>query len=290
MKRDGQISRRLFMRATTFAGAALASGFAPLCDLDGETRIPFAPAAKSQAGGSTSPSGSLDEWIERIFSREFVGKRFGPARWDEDGKSYTVLEPAHGNREAQELARYDSANGERSVLFSSAELIPAGAKEPLRVENFEWSKNRKRILIYTNSARVWRQNTRGDYWVYEREAKHLRKIGGDAAPSSLMFAKFSPSGDQLAYVRANNIYVEEISSGKIQALTTDGSETTINGTSDWVYEEEFDVRDGFRWSGDGRSIAYFQFDTRPVREFSMINDLGGGFREPITQKIGRAHV
>ncbi|MFI5127773.1 MAG: DPP IV N-terminal domain-containing protein, partial [Candidatus Acidiferrales bacterium] len=288
MKKDSQISRRLFLRATTFAGAgaALGGGFMPLRELDAETRTPFTSSVgslQSQASGAASPSGSLDEWIERIFSREFAGKRFGPARWDEDGKSYTVLESAHGNREAQELARYDSASGERSVLFSSAELIPPGTKEPLRVEDFEWSRDRKKILIYTNSERVWRENTRGDYWVCEREAKRLRKIGGDAAPSSLMFAKFSPSGDQVAYVRANNIYVEEISSGTIKALTTDGSETTINGTSDWVYEEEFDVRDGFRWSGDGRSIAYFQFDTRPVREFSMINNLGGGFREPIPQ-------
>lgn len=285
MNSEPRMSRRFFLRASSFAGAAaFAGGLTPLCEWEASPSNAAGGnrAAQSSAASSSVPN-SLDEWIERIFSREFAGKRFGPARWDEDGKSYTVLESAHGNREVQELARYDSASGERSVLFSSTELIPAGAKEPLRVEDFEWSRDRKKILIYTNSARVWRENTRGDYWVYEREAKRLRKIGGDAVPSSLMFAKFSPSDDQVAYVRANNIYVEEISSGKIRALTTDGSETTINGTSDWVYEEEFDVRDGFRWSGDGRSIAYFQFDTRPVREFSMINNLGGGFREPITQ-------
>src|SRR6185437_13172378 len=133
MKKDSQISRRLFLRATTFAGAgaALGGGFMPLRELDAETCTPFASSAgtlQSQAGGSAAPSGSLNEWIERIFSREFAGKRFGPARWDEDGKSYTVLESAHGNREMQELARYGSASGERSVLFSSTELIPPGPK------------------------------------------------------------------------------------------------------------------------------------------------------------------
>src|SRR6185437_10298968 len=97
MKKESQISRRLFLRATTFAGAALASGLAPLSDLDGDTRVPFAPSARSQTAGSAPPSGGLNEWIERIFSREFAVRRFGPARWDEDGKSYTVLEPAHGN-------------------------------------------------------------------------------------------------------------------------------------------------------------------------------------------------
>ncbi|MGH9865526.1 MAG: DPP IV N-terminal domain-containing protein, partial [Candidatus Acidiferrales bacterium] len=227
MNRDPRISRRFFLRTSTFAGAgaALAGGFAPLRDLDAETLAPFTSAtadSQSRSHGGSSPSGSLNEWIERIFSREFAGKRFGPARWDEDGKSYTVLEAAQGNRELQELARYDTATGTRSVLFSSAELIPAGAKEPLRVEDFEWSVDRKKVLIYANSERVWRENTRGDYWVFEREAKRLHKIGGDAAASSLMFAKFSPAGDQIAYVRANNIYVEEISSGKIKALTADG--------------------------------------------------------------------
>ncbi|MFZ0415930.1 MAG: S9 family peptidase [Candidatus Acidiferrales bacterium] len=288
MKKDSNISRRLFLRATalTGAGAAIAGGFLPLRELEAAALAPPAPLASSaqQSQSSAAPSGSLDEWIERIFSsREFSGERFGPARWDEGGKSYTILERSHDDRETQELARYETATGARTVLFSSADLIPSGSKDPLSIDDFEWSQDRKKLLIYTNSARIWRENTRGDYWVLDRESKHLRKLGGDAAPSSLMFAKFSPDASRVAYVRANNIYVEEINSGKIKPLTSDGSETTINGTSDWVYEEEFDVRDGFRWSPDGRSIAYFQFDASPVREFSMINNLGGRFREPVTQ-------
>jgi dipeptidyl-peptidase-4 len=87
-----------------------------------------------------------------------------------------------------------------------------------------------------------------------------------------MFAKFSPDGTRVAYVRANNIYVERLDNGAIAAVTRDGSETTINGTSDWVYEEELGVRDGFRWSPDGRRIAYWQFDSTGVGVFSLIDD------------------
>ncbi len=87
-----------------------------------------------------------------------------------------------------------------------------------------------------------------------------------------MFAKFSPDATRVGYVRANNIYVERIEDGQITQLTSDGSETIINGTSDWVYEEEFGVRDGFRWSPDGRSIAYWQFDSTGVGIFSLINN------------------
>lgn len=287
MNRDPRVSRRFFLRTSTFAGAAaaIAGGFTSLRDLEAATPSSLAPRVRplQSAAASGSAPASLDEWIERIFSGEFFGKRFGPIRWEEGGKSYTVLEYSHDDDEKQELASYDTATGARAVLFSSAELIPAGSKEPLSIDDFDWSQDRTQILVFTNSERIWRENTRGDYWVLNRASKKLSKLGGNAAPSTLMFAKFSPDGRSVAYVRENNLYLEDLGTHKITPLTTDGSATTINGTSDWVYEEEFDVRDGFRWSPDGRSIAYFQFDSSPVREFSMINNLGAGFREPVTQ-------
>jgi dipeptidyl-peptidase-4 len=73
-------------------------------------------------------------------------------------------------------------------------------------------------------------------------------------------------------VRANDLYVERLDDGRITRLTRDGSATTINGTSDWVYEEELGVRDAFRWSPDGRAIAYWQFDSSRVETFTLIND------------------
>ncbi len=87
-----------------------------------------------------------------------------------------------------------------------------------------------------------------------------------------MFAKFSPQGDRIAYVRDNNLYVEGVKDGKITPLTRDGSRTVINGTFDWVYEEEFDDRDGFRWSPDGTRIAYWQLDAAGVRDFFLLDD------------------
>ncbi|HKW90017.1 MAG TPA: S9 family peptidase [Candidatus Acidoferrales bacterium] len=286
MNKAPGFSRRSFLRESVFAsaGAALMGGFSPARGLGLPPRDFYSLPENEQAASGAGPSGNLDEWIDRIFaSREFAGERFGPVRWEEEGKSYTALERSESNPDASDIVRYETATGARSVLMRASELIPPGSKEPLDIEDFEWSQDRNKLLIYTNSRRVWRQNTRGDYWVLDRTAKSLHKLGGDAAPSTLMFAKFSADASQAAYVRENNIYAEDLRSGKITALTEDGSETTINGTSDWVYEEEFDVRDAFRWSPNGKKIAYFQFDTRQEKVFSMINDLGGGFREPITQ-------
>src|SRR5207249_6444748 len=83
-----------------------------------------------------------------------------------------------------------------------------------------------RVLVFSNSKTVWRQNTRGDYWVLDLASGALRKLGGDAPASSLMFAKFSPDNGKVGYVRANNIYVEDLASGKSTQLTYDGSDTT----------------------------------------------------------------
>jgi dipeptidyl-peptidase-4 len=214
------------------------------------------------------------QFFHRLFaSEEFEAKTFGPARWLEGGASYTTVEPSTGIAGGKDIVRYVTATGERSVLVAASQLIPAGAKTPLAIEDYSWSTDMSRLLVYTNSKRVWRQNTRGDYWVLDRKTGVLRKLGGDAPASSLMFAKFSPDGSKAAYVRGNNIYVEDLVSGSILQLTHDGSDTTINGTSDWVYEEELFLRDGFRWSPDSKRIAYWQFDTRGVGIFPLIYNL-----------------
>jgi dipeptidyl-peptidase 4 len=224
---------------------------------------------------------ALNAQIDRIFKdRLYDPPRFGPARWMPDGTAYAIVE-RHSEGGA-DIVRYDAASGARSMLVAASRLVPRGADSPLDIDDYEWSADGKRLLIFTNTKKVWRQNTRGDYWVLDVEGGTLTQLGIDRTGGSrppnpeegtgLMFAKFSPDGASVGYVRRNNIYVERVSDGKIDQLTHDGSETIINGTSDWVYEEELNIRDGFRWSPDGRRIAYWQFDTSGVGTFSLIND------------------
>jgi dipeptidyl-peptidase-4 len=217
----------------------------------------------------------VQELFRRMFKTdEFEPKRFGPARWLEEGNAYTTLEPSATVKNAKEIVRYATPSGERTVLVSAAQLTPAGETNPLTIADYTWSPDKTHLLIFTNTKPVWRQRTRGDYWVLDRRSGALRKLGGDAPPSTLMFAKFSPDGARVAYARQHNLYVEDLASGAITQLTRDGSDTIINGTTDWVYEEELSLRDAFRWSPDGRSIAYWQFDQSGVGDFTLLYNLG----------------
>jgi dipeptidyl-peptidase-4 len=186
-------------------------------------------------------------------------------QWTPDGNSYWVSDK-------EGIAQVNFATRQKTVLVATSRLIPAGAAKPLSVRSFKPSADGKKILIFTNTQRVWRYDTRGDYWVYDLGPGTLRQLGSGLPAASLMFAKISPDGLSAAYVSQHNIYVENLASGKITRLTSDGTDKIINGTFDWAYEEEFDCRDGFRWSPDSKSIAYWQIDARDVKYFLMINN------------------
>ena len=210
--------------------------------------------------------------VHRVFaSRDFFGERFGPARWIEGGTAYTTIEPAAGGR-GVDIVRYETATAARSVLVSSQQLTPAGASAPLDFDDYIWSADRNQLLLFTNTEKVWRDNTRGDYWVLDRRSGSLRKLGGEGPASTMMYAKFSPAGDMVAYVRRGDLYVQRLSDLAVTRLTSNATETLLNGMTDWVYEEEFGLRDGFRWSPDGTKIAYWQFDITGVGNFLLIND------------------
>ena len=208
--------------------------------------------------------------LDRIITaNEFDTAEFGPAVWLSDGSGYTSLEPAAEGK-GRDLVQYDPATGRRAILIAAARLRPEGAGEPLAIADYAWSQDAATLLIFTNTRRVWRRNTRGDYWIFHRESGRLRKVG-DAPEASLMFAKLDPAGQRVAYVSDHDIHVQDLADGKIVRLTTDGSASRINGTFDWVYEEEFSLRDGFRWSPDGASIAYWQIDTSEIKDYVLVN-------------------
>jgi dipeptidyl-peptidase-4 len=212
--------------------------------------------------------------LDRIYAdSEFKERSLGSYKWSRLTASYFTLEAPQGDGKGQDLVRHDAESGKKEIVVPATAFLPKGASEPLKIDSFDFSADESRLLIYTSSKRVWRQNTRGDYWVLEvGKPGSLRQLGGNAEPATLMFAKFSPEGKRVAYVEGNDIHVQELSGMTITSVTTDRSPSLINGTSDWVNEEELHIRDAFRWSPDGSSILFWQFDTSGVRQFHLINN------------------
>jgi len=201
-------------------------------------------------------------------------------RWLEDSQHYTTLE-LNRDRNCSEIVRYDVISGERLILVGADQLVPVDRTEPLVVRDYMWSPDNSKMLLFTNTRRVWRYHTRGDYWVLDPQSGRLQQLGQSLKPSSLMFAKFSPDGTRVAYVSGHNIYVEELNSHAITQLTQDGGERYVNGTFDWLYEEEFSCRDGFRWSNDGEKIVYWKSDTEGTGIFYLIDNIDSIYSRPI---------
>ena len=217
--------------------------------------------------------------LERIYGEQEFNAKSYSATWLADSSGYTRLEDSETVDGGQDIVFYDPATGNKSVLVSAELFIPTGKTSPISVESFAWSKSGNYLLVYTNSVRVWRRNTRGDYYVLDRGNRQLRKLGKDFPASTLMFAKFSPNERHVAYVHEKNIYVEDLVADTTTKLTQTSTKHIINGTFDWVYEEELSLRDGYRWSPDGNRIAYWQLNTEGVRQFPLVNNTDSFYPE-----------
>jgi len=201
-----------------------------------------------------------------VFFVSLIGSsQSGELKWSSDGNSYYQIEK-------NELVQYTLPENKPVVILSKQQLTPSGSSDPLHFSYYNFSSDQQKVLLFTNTKRVWRLNTKGDYWMLDRKSGSLTQIGKNFPASSLMFAKFSPDGNSVAFVSWNNIYVEDLATSQVKALTTDGSVTIINGTFDWAYEEEFYCRDGFRWSPDSKKIAYWQIDASSIKKYYLINN------------------
>ena len=147
--------------------------------------LPFLSFAAEKKKPAAGPLLTLD----RInVKKEFSSKSYS-FKWLEPGQGYVRLEESEETKEGQDILQYDSATGKKKILVAAKALIPKDAKKPIKVGGYTFTKDLAKVLIYTNSKRVWRRNTRGDYWVLDRASGKLQKLGGKAKPSTLMFGK-----------------------------------------------------------------------------------------------------
>ncbi|MGH7495547.1 MAG: S9 family peptidase [bacterium] len=206
-------------------------------------------------------------------SAKFAGSAFQGGQWAEKGPVITFVKPDTANG-ATHIMSYDLERNQQKILLDGNRLQAADVDRRINIQNYAFNHDRSAVLIYTDSAPVWRLNTKGYYYIYDFADQSLTPISA-REKGYQMFAKFSPDGQRVAFVRDRNLFVVELADMHETQLTSDGSEgKIINGTSDWVYEEEFALRDGWSWSPDSKYLAFFQLDESNTSDFFMA-DLQG---------------
>jgi dipeptidyl-peptidase 4 len=216
-------------------------------------------------------------------------------RWAKDGNSYFKIEEG-------DINRYTLPANTKSTFLSKTDLTLTGQSKSINVRNFFLSEDGTMVLIYTNTKKVWRLDTEGDYWVLNLTTKVWQQVGRNHPASSLRFAKFSPDGKKVAFVSEYDLYIEDLATHRETSITSNHSRKLISGTFDWVYEEEFACRDGFQWSPDSQQIAYWQIDANKINDYFMINTTDSAYsriipveyptigKSPSPAKIGIAMV
>ena len=207
--------------------------------------------------------------VESIFGTEYFASDLESIQWSLDARYFTSTE--ENTEGGFDLYRVDARSGERELLLRGNDLVPEGQREPIEIESYEFSADGSKLLIFTNSVQVWRQNTKGEFYVWEFGRRRLTPVS--TRPGLQQFAKFSQNGRLVGFVRENNLFVTDLRSGRETQLTFDGDENIINGATDWVYEEELGLRDAFRFSPDGRRIAFWRFDQTAVKSYYMTDAL-----------------
>ncbi|MFQ5335329.1 MAG: S9 family peptidase, partial [Flavobacteriales bacterium] len=202
-----------------------------------------------------------DIWEKRTFRSDYLRGM----RSMKDGLYYTNLEM---DREGQAIVKYAYKTGKKvSVIVDGADLIPKNEKRPIGIEAYSFSADETKVMINTETERIYRHSTREKNYIYDLKTKNLTSL---AEGKKQRYATFSPTGSMLAYVRDNNLFVKDLNHDKEIQITSDGEHNKIiNGATDWVYEEEFSFDKAFFWSPDGNKIAFYKFDESAVREFNM---------------------
>jgi dipeptidyl-peptidase 4 len=192
----------------------------------------------------------------------FRTKGISDIRSMNDGLHFTVLDENC-------IIRYSYQTGQVTDTILNGDQVYDEAGDALIIMEYEFSADENRILLGTSLRRIYRHSTSGFFYVYDVHGRNVTPIAPQSAGRQRL-AEFSPDGSKVAFVRDNNIFVKDLMTGEEITITTDGEiNSIINGTCDWVYEEEFSFTKGFQWSPTGRYLAYYRFDESNVKEFSL---------------------
>ena len=196
--------------------------------------------------------------LENIWiTYDFYPKSVSGFKSMQDGNYYSKLDKKGDD---SQINKYSFRTGQKIRTLVNSKNIE------IDIKNYTFSKDEKKVLFANETEKIYRYSSKSIYHIYNLKTKKLEKLSDD----KVMYADFSPSGDKVAYVNSNNLFVKDLSNSKTIQITTDGElNQIINGATDWVYEEEFGLTQAFFWSPDEKKIAFYKFDEREVKEFSM---------------------
>ena len=208
--------------------------------------------------------------LDDIFtSGKYAGKAITGVHWLNDGARYSYYERDTAAK-VTNIFIYDVNSKSSRRVLTTAELKMAQDDPPFRFTTYQWSPDEKQILFISAPPEreyLSRLTPAGNIFVYDLGNKSFRRLTNVSDPQYNV--KFSPDGKSIGFVRNNNIFVVDVASGAERQLTTDGAEHIINGKFDWVYEEEFEISDGWQWSPDGKHIAFWRLDENRVPEYTL---------------------
>lgn len=196
----------------------------------------------------------------------FYGENVDEVRSMNDGENYTVLEQNDNKDLLINKYSYKSYKLVGTIL-SSADIKHDG--KSVSIEEYEFNADETKLLIASNIEFIYRRSYKANYFIYDLKTKTTTPLA-DPSLGKQMLAEFSPDGKKVAFTRNNNIFIYDLASKKETVVTTDGEQNKIiNGSTDWVYEEEFSIVKGIYWSPNSSQLAYYRFDESDVKEFSM---------------------
>ena len=182
-----------------------------------------------------------------------------------DGKTYVSIETDQASKE-RFVSRNNYADGKMvEKLFSDKDLVYKDLKLPIGTD---FSADEQKVMIAHEQEAIYRRSSKAYYYVFDLKTKKITPVSQKEGKQ--MYASFSPDGTKVAFVRDNNLFYTDLNTGAETQITTDGKyNEIINGSADWVYEEEFSFAQAFFWSPDGKKIAFYRFDESEVKEYSM---------------------
>jgi dipeptidyl-peptidase-4 len=210
-----------------------------------------------------------DIWASNVFSAQYVpGFNF-----QLDGRHYT-------RQEGNKVVQYDLTTGQSTAVLLDASELEGQAGFSGQLRGYSFSNDESKMLISSEVESIYRRSRKGYFFVWDGE--QLQAIYPEG---KISYATFNPQADKVAFVFENNVYLKDLESGAITAITEDGkTNQIINGAADWVYEEEFAFAQAFAWAPDGNTIAYYKFDESKVQEFTMTNYRDDLYPEYVTFK------